>query len=237
MSFYFESLKSLSHDIADYLSQENLRFSPRPYNMFTPERSLWWIIPSSEWPAYKHGKLFLKKNNNSLSFGLNVEKGFGSIVGQAYPECLAKNLVMDESWKWSLFSKDSETDLLDDVIKNMVLRTKEKLFISISAGIASDPEDYDPDAPKTDQLVFEKTGDELIMITNEADRVLQDLSKSKSLKDMVYQITRISESPWIWCDFDIWIDQGRASRQSDSISISDLVSKIDPLLRWVYPHK
>jgi hypothetical protein len=56
-------------------------FIARPYNRFESYSSLWWLVPSNEWPAFKFGKLFFDLSNlgtnkdASLHCGLCLEKG------------------------------------------------------------------------------------------------------------------------------------------------------------------
>jgi len=30
----------------------------RPWNIYEPDTTMWWLVPSNDWPAYKHGKLY-----------------------------------------------------------------------------------------------------------------------------------------------------------------------------------
>jgi hypothetical protein len=50
----------------------------RPWNIYEPETSLWWLVPSSDWPAYKYGKLFFDwadQRRKSIWVGFHSEKG------------------------------------------------------------------------------------------------------------------------------------------------------------------
>jgi len=53
------SVRSLAHSLVDALQDRTHRLTPRPYNQHKPGDSLWWLVPSTEWPAYRHGKLYL----------------------------------------------------------------------------------------------------------------------------------------------------------------------------------
>jgi hypothetical protein len=82
--------EALAHAVNDQL---NLKLTPRPWNMYQAEDTLWWLVPSGDWPAYQHGKLafslakddgrkaLLGINDSVLETetifaGLNVEKGY-----------------------------------------------------------------------------------------------------------------------------------------------------------------
>jgi len=34
-------------------------FTARPWNYFKPDTTIWWLVPSTDWPSYKHGKIIL----------------------------------------------------------------------------------------------------------------------------------------------------------------------------------
>jgi len=54
----------------------------RPWNMYEPDTTTWWLVPSSDWPAYKHGKFHFDWGNRehtsiftSLYFeGINLSR-------------------------------------------------------------------------------------------------------------------------------------------------------------------
>lgn len=77
-----------------------LELTARPWNRFEPLNTEWWLIPSTEWPAYRHGKFFFKTRNKDrdLYCGLFVEKGLDPSIAVAFPT--GKRLVMDNTWTW-----------------------------------------------------------------------------------------------------------------------------------------
>jgi hypothetical protein len=83
-------------DVADLSTGK--RMVRRPYNFHNPETTSWWLVPSTEWPAFKHGKYYFinDKANGDLLVGLYIEKGHGieakGFYGQAW--------YMDKSWSW-----------------------------------------------------------------------------------------------------------------------------------------
>lgn len=32
--------------------------TPRPFNRYEPGQTIWWLVPTKEWPAFKFGKYF-----------------------------------------------------------------------------------------------------------------------------------------------------------------------------------
>jgi hypothetical protein len=76
--------------------------TPRPWNRFDPDETLWWLVPSTEWPAYHHGKLVFSNERapaGEIFAGLNVEKGFGEIAARAYPKT-QRTQLLGHGWAW-----------------------------------------------------------------------------------------------------------------------------------------
>lgn len=71
--------RELCDDVKDVCAGEFNTLTARPWNRFEPDASLWWLVPSTDWPAYRYGKLYfdwLDKNDFSvMSCGLHVERG------------------------------------------------------------------------------------------------------------------------------------------------------------------
>ena len=108
----------------------------RPWNRFKPNQSLWWIIPSTAWPAYRHGKFFLTQDRTDLEnpsfwdpsrlfLGLHVESGLSRDVASVYTKWRAGNddsLVRSSDWLWGSFLADLEEGAVAEAAR-MVHRT------------------------------------------------------------------------------------------------------------------
>jgi hypothetical protein len=100
----FRNANTLAHAVNDSLGAP---FVPRPFNRFSPDESLWWLVGCSDWPAYKHGKLFfvsrreeLPGHQNGIFCGFNIEKGLSRRVAGLYP----KELIGGDDWAWERFA-------------------------------------------------------------------------------------------------------------------------------------
>ena len=68
----------------------DVALTARPYNRFEPLNTTWWLIPSTQWPAYHLPKIcfyrgYTAEGENLLSVGLEAEKGFGRVVASVDP--------------------------------------------------------------------------------------------------------------------------------------------------------
>ncbi len=78
------------------------RLTARPWNRFDLD-DLWWLIPSKDWPAYRHGKLTATRRYaapGELFLGINLEKAFGQTAASAYPEIARAGQLLRPDWAW-----------------------------------------------------------------------------------------------------------------------------------------
>lgn len=78
------------------------KLTARPYNRFEPADSLWWLVPTTDWPSFRHGKIVFAPNLVQLGVvtcGLHVEKGYGRKVKNAV-KSLSETRVLSNSWAW-----------------------------------------------------------------------------------------------------------------------------------------
>jgi hypothetical protein len=84
----FISAETLAHAVQ---AVANMDLVARSYNRFDPTASEWWLIPSSDWPAFRYGKLFFDANprkmppgtpEGSIYCGFYVERGLSAAVSE-----------------------------------------------------------------------------------------------------------------------------------------------------------
>ena len=109
------SARELAYGLNDRLK---LCLTPRPWNLYSPADTFWWLVPSSDWPAYRYGKLafslakdaprkdLLGVNDAAIEVdtifaGFNVEKGYGSVAAVVNPALKRKpSQIIDPHWLW-----------------------------------------------------------------------------------------------------------------------------------------
>jgi hypothetical protein len=108
-----------AHHLAHGLNERlKLGLTPRPWNLYSPADTFWWLVPSSEWPAYRYGKLafslskdvprkdLLGLNDSAIEpdaifAGFNVEKGYGKVATVVNPALNRKPAqIIDPRWLW-----------------------------------------------------------------------------------------------------------------------------------------
>lgn len=109
------SAQELAHSLNDQL---NLRLTPRPWNIYAPADTFWWLVPSGDWPAYRYGKLAFSQAKDvprkhllgrgsqllhidDIFAGFNVEKGYGPSAIVVNPALQRKTAqLITPNWLW-----------------------------------------------------------------------------------------------------------------------------------------
>jgi hypothetical protein len=100
--------------INEFLTTKERRYTLRPFNRFDTERSLWWIVPSTHYPAFKFGKFFVDEDENGdFQVGLHIEKGLAHSI-EKNPE-----IMMDDTWTWHRFIEDVASGQVEEQLREV----------------------------------------------------------------------------------------------------------------------
>jgi hypothetical protein len=69
---HFRNPNQLCHAVKEITDLSFDRLTPRPWNLYDPDATLWWLIPSGEWPAHKYTKLGFGRRCLEFSVGLGA---------------------------------------------------------------------------------------------------------------------------------------------------------------------
>lgn len=182
--------------------------SARPWNRYDPDNTFWWLVPSTDWPAYKHGKVFFSPERapaEHLFCGLHIEKGLDPSVAPAYTSARGRRLIMTPEWTWFDFLADFDSGRLRSAIIRAREATGTLLLLRLEAGFVEDPGSFDPQAPrpkpKWDTVVFDASGSTLSLTTCETPaNLLTDVAGSQTLGDLARSIPAIPTISWVWLD-------------------------------------
>ena len=127
-----------SHKALDELKNRGFdHFTLRPWNYHKPENTLWWLVPSKEWPSYKYGKIAIYKPKNSDEFrvGYHLEKGISSKAGQMLPQRTAEKLCIKSDWVWHKLVEDIKSGIFEEILQEISnsVNSPIKLYIQASA--------------------------------------------------------------------------------------------------------
>jgi hypothetical protein len=109
------SARELAYSVNDSLK---LGLTARPWNLYAASDTFWWLVPSTEWPAYRYGKLAFSLardvprkdllgiddtllETDAIFAGFNIEKGYGGVATVVNPSLRRKPAqVLDPKWLW-----------------------------------------------------------------------------------------------------------------------------------------
>jgi len=220
----FKNSNTLSHAIKEIV---DIDLTARPWNRFDPDNTIWWLVPSKDWPAYKYGKLFFdsRKNNftlkkNEVYCGFYIEKGLG--VKDFYHN----SLIIDKEWLWGEFIKSLPQVVLPD-----------KSILTIKASympdriISSDPQELQEQKERLAVGLISftvKEGSSLSLLKEEIKSTDPEISnyfhkiaESKNIKDLIDLLLEIPNNDWIWVD----LYTGHFFSENDKISIKEIWEK------------
>lgn len=218
----FRNIQELAQSVQEVAEMiEGRHFSSRPWNRFDPENTEWWIVPSSEWPAYRYGKGAFHpsvREPDSLFCGLYVEKGLDSIVAKAYPALIGRGLVMDKRWTWFAFLEGLASGEIGLAAERLAQETGGPTILYISGWYASDPTDFDPH-PELDsealasecrspldcgRVWFQMAGSELDKIEERCIRgPMARISQVRHLESLLQVLQDGPDIGWVW--FDVYV--------------------------------
>jgi len=126
---------------------EGRKYSARPWNRFEPENTDWWIVPSTDWPAYRYGKgmfKFSERFPDRVLCCLNVEKGFGRIAAEVYTELIRRGHIVDKGWTWFTFLEGLVDGGVARAARMVGEETDNPVILEVSAWYTSSPTDFEP---------------------------------------------------------------------------------------------
>lgn len=207
----YPDARSVAYAVRDELEGFWQSISVHPWNRYDPDNGLWWVIASTDWPAYKHGKLVFDRGDEytltgRLFCGLHVEKGFGERVAQVYPALRNRNEIMTSEWCWWRFMQGFKDGSLQSAAKEVAEATSTPILLRLNAIFVEAPDSWDYHAPRRlqDDIVFELNNGILNCKKGRTPlRILIQAKRSSSLSELREAISNISKAGWIWLDFFI----------------------------------
>ena len=203
-----QSPRQLCIDVQAHGSSKARLLIARPWQFQDADDTLWWLVPSSEWPAYRHAKLFFdwftRKKKDRVWTGINVEKGLGAVAASVYPS----KFIMSQDWAWHRFCEDCRSGLFDQVIADSTYgETSQTWWLKIAAGYVDKPSGFDPLSQSfRDARAFycfrKNPGASLWELTesNDPRKTASASGMLSQLSDMPDIVAKLQQRDWLWID-------------------------------------
>jgi hypothetical protein len=209
MTDRIQNPQQLCSAIRQLALSERRPLTARPWNMHEPQDSLWWLVPSAEWPAFKYAKLFFEwtdDDRQTLWAGLNVEKGVGPT---AHPVCAPKNRMFDD-WAWHDFLEDVGDGTLDRTLGEIATGPSVQWRMQINSGIVKVTGEVDPleaefrkSRARYGFVRDSVSGLWRLESQDDPKRLTLPLAKIQRTQDLVMRYAEIRDVDWLWTDLYI----------------------------------
>ncbi len=241
----FRNPREICYAIEKVCEPEIGQLTSRPWNMHDPDNSTWWIVPSSEWPAYKHGKFHFAwgdKERRTLFIGIYFEKGLDPSVSLVYSCARGLRNIMENDWTWFRLIRDLENNRIPQAVKSVASNLPIPLELTIDGGYVSDPCDFDSHAPKFswDKYFFEWDNTsvrfDLKRASAEAD-LLGELKQFSRFEELPVILRNFNTNRWLWVNlhFGIRLQLHRDDLQNENFATWDASDCWANLLRGLSP--
>ncbi|MFZ5814400.1 MAG: hypothetical protein ACOY93_03765 [Bacillota bacterium] len=235
----FTSVRSFVHALVEPLSVNQKRLTPRPYNQYDPDQSLWWLVPSTEWPAYDRGKVVVfRETGGQIFVGLHVERGFHLKAVAA--NGISRRLAMDKTWLGSRFLDDMENGSLDHAASQVQARTGCLIRVQLTTPVP-DTADLKRDPRPAERMIQWDWNDGLLTRGGEWDlpsELAGNLPNLTSFSAIAREVAGNSAWDWFWMNLFIGVLLSSAEQGEESppqILNGDQIVRtcVEPWLAWV----
>jgi len=219
------------------LAHSHQRISARPWNRFKPEQSLWWIIPSTTWPAYQHGKFFFTQDrtsndnpdfwdSNRLFLGLHVESGLSKNAASAY--AAREPLVRNPDWLWDSFLVDLSEGAVAETSRTVHRKTGTLLSVVVET---SYPSGNGPDRGKWEllgRMKFSFDGYRLTPNPYAQSKSILELKDVRSLDELRKRLLDLARLQWV----DLFLGVVIATESAETTDEQDVAEIWKFLAPW-----
>lgn len=202
----------LANELYDILRVNGYdKLTLRPYNHYNPDNTLWWIIPSKEWPAYKFWKIAIYKpeGHDYHRIGFHIEKGISTTAGKMLSTISAEKLCIRSDWVWNIFMEEINNGNFEGKLRFISEKFNLPLRISIQASNVTS--EYDPSSKPVEgyendhMIIYKFQGNELIVDDEYIKGEMRKYSKIDKINDLS-ELLNEKSMDWFWIDVIITFD-------------------------------
>ncbi len=242
---YTEALspEELCNRVKKVCQQEFATLSARPYNYNKPgtNTALWWLIPSTDWPAYGHGKLFFRwssSDHTAISCGLHIEKGLDESVRDAYRTNRdLQQHIMGSRWTWHHFLSDLKNGTVTTALAKAKAGTNDGVFLEIVGFYPRSLEFFDQTRAFYKFECSGSSGECKLLEADDLDSLMLSLKDVSSLEGAASELTTLMSNKFLWIDIllGVNLDISRTEQhEARPIVATDLWTKhLRPFKDWL----
>ncbi|NBG88107.1 hypothetical protein [Isachenkonia alkalipeptolytica] len=230
------SNQTLAHGVLKELNHQGKHFTSRPWNYRRPDTTLWWLVPSTDWPAYPYGKYRISKEPQHASIGFWVEKGIkGSVLTMLKPKTV-NLLKIDDHWRWHHVMEELINGKFEKRLLEVRNQTKLPVYIQLSAHYVTG--DFEPYAKKVrheegHRVKYLLKSEQEVEAQELKGSIFKGFDKTTNLEELGEKIKQLPDLDWYWIDFEVYVqvplvylktvDQ---TEHNDLIDFEEIVEKV-----------
>lgn len=235
---YFRNNELAAHAVYNHIRDGGLsrrRLSLRPYNRFDTKFTEWWLIPATEWPAYRYGKLAFGQsdsNPNWMFTGYYIERGLGSQL----LDLTKANQLLGKDWFWHEFLKDALSGALDPPMRTIHERAGVQLRVYVNVYEFNHVPDPETGANVPDDQLEFIVGEGDLDFTSvlKGKDVLAPLNNAKNLPDLIASFVGLKSMNWYWSNWLIGTYVQYSADDTGDWNAADLWYRLlEPWVPWV----
>jgi hypothetical protein len=209
----YNSPRETCHAVQRTIQSQFPRLVARPWNMYEPETSLWWLVPSNEWPAFKYGKMYFNwcdLQRKRIWAGFHSEKGLDTSVSSVYTSAKASRHIMHDDWHWFDLLRRIADGEFASAVKAVSSELSVPLQLRFSAEYVEHPADFEPygGLGKRDEYVLQWNSEssefDLVVSKPEAN-LLGKLDQIRTFDQLARELNILTSNGWIWVNLNFVI--------------------------------
>lgn len=203
-----EAAIALAHWVDECRIQPPL--TARPWNRYASENSEWYLVPNTDWPAYRYSKLILQPTKQgTMRAAFYVEKGVDSKQISSYSH---KQFVMDDQWAWHRLLAAFAHGRLDAPCRVVAERSGAPVRVWVDGGMHQD-EAYDRAAERDRWTYLSYRWSDGALVCQEESSTLPDpcfapLTSCASLAELAQALPKIQDIDWKWINLYLGVECG-----------------------------
>lgn len=206
MTTRYENPRALCEAVRALAEPSVGRLTPRPFNPFDPNKTSWWLVPSTAQPHHKFCRFhfaFDQFDSSSLLCGIHLHKGLDPELAPVFTSKRGKALLMDASWAWPRFTAAAAGGDLQRTLIETMARLSAPALINVDGGYVNEPSEFDPyteTRQKTDFYRFEARPDGGVnVVRSDRKAFILKLHNVETVTSLGGVLSgQLGTDPWLW---------------------------------------
>lgn len=209
--FAFASEREAATKIRAAAKAAGVTLHPLPYSRFDPDKTTWWLSPTTTNPAYAFGKVVVERptivDDGAKLVGLHVEKGVGDAAAPIFEDTArGRRLVMRRDWIWHPFVRALRSGAMDDSVQAAEAAADGlPLVVEVVASMQYPPrledvEDRPVDPDAVERVRYQSDAGTLRLLARRTPAKLQRLEDHESMQSIGDKLASIEDGDWTWLE-------------------------------------